>query len=603
MAHTPVSTETMRHRGAAGTAARARAAVAVAALFMALAPLAPAAGSQPPPGGAAGGEIRWSAQIPAPPDSMPVLKLSTLPAPIDLVNRLLAATRYGAALAPLSGAPFLRTHKITAPRDVLGVVEDNHLKAYVDRRTGEAAIYPSLAALKPLQSVDERRAVTIAEELFRSGGLLIADDTRIAAAAPQVLNGETVARQNDRTQVTKEKAPYLVYVPARRFVGDYAVYGPGSRAVVAVGNDGVVEGLSRAWKAAKTVGKVRPVRSAAEVKTAIERQLAPAAKQSVVEVDGIELAYYDGNRGFLQPVYRFTARVHHEVPGQRSVTADDFVIGFVPLGKPREPVPSLLDTGGPRPKQPGRIKAPPTRVSSADAAPRASLLDPIVGRYVVRDDSQGWVDDANAFWHGIAGSWLAPFFTNAQYYWAEPRLFTNQKNSFINATNLAEIEVHGDWWLFSTEKNCCDLVNINGDIPSPGYGPSANGALADWVIHSCEVVPGPDDTATWPDPWWTVFGGVRNVVGYRTIMYISDGAGGPYGASLAHLAPVVSSWLSDVSSLSAYSGGPKAKAHGGIDRPMGRASTISACGRDGDSVLAVSPLARADCLVVWWFPD
>lgn len=152
--------------------------------------------------------------------------------------------------------------------------------------------------------------------------------------------------------------------------------------------------------------------------------------------------------------------------------------------------------------------------------------------------------------------------------------------------NLALIEVHGDRWLYSTLKNWCDLVNIDGDIPSPGYLPVGGGRLADWVIRSCKVVPAPDDTATWPDPWWTIFGGVRNVVGYRTIMYISDGAGGPYGTSLANVAPVVSSWFSDVISLNADSSGPKADAHGGISRPMGRPSSISMCGHDGNSVFS-----------------
>jgi hypothetical protein len=129
------------------------------------------------------------------------------------------------------------------------------------------------------------------------------------------------------------------------------------------------------------------------------------------------------------------------------------------------------------------------------------------------------------------------------------------------------------------------------------------------VIHSCEVVPSPDDlpdgctAASWTTPWWNLFGGVRNVVGYRTIMYINDGAGGPYGTSLGNLAPVVSSWLSDVMSLNAYAGNPKDTAHCGISRPMGRPSTISMCGHDGDSVLSTSSLGRANCLTVWWIPD
>ena len=54
----------------------------------------------------------------------------------------------------------------------------------------------------------------------------------------------------------------------------------------------------------------------------------------------------------------------------------------------------------------------------------------------------------------------------------EPRLFLNQKNSFINSVHIAETEVHGNYHLFTTEKNCCDVVYLD-DVPSPGYGGNA----------------------------------------------------------------------------------------------------------------------------------
>ena len=152
------------------------------------------------------------------------------------------------------------------------------------------------------------------------------------------------------------------------------------------------------------------------------------------------------------------------------------------------------------------------------------------------------------------------------------------------------------------DRNWGDGVNL-WDIPYPGYGPSANGSLADWVLHSCEMVPSPEDTAGWVGPWFTIFGGMRNVVGYRTIMYINDGAGGPYGASLGSLAPVVSSWFNDVMSLNDYSGHPTSAAHGGIVRPMGRPSAVSMSGHENDSVLAVSWLPRATSLTIYWIPD
>ena len=84
---------------------------------------------------------------------------------------------------------------------------------------------------------------------------------------------------------------------------------------------------------------------------------------------------------------------------------------------------------------------------------------------------------------------------------------------------------------------------------------------------------------------------------------IDDGAGSAYGLSLGLLAPVVSSWLQDVMSLNAYSGHPTQPAHGGIVRPMGRASAVSMSGHENDSVLAVSWFPRATNLTIYWFPD
>jgi hypothetical protein len=293
----------------------------------------------------------------------------------------------------------------------------------------------------------------------------------------------------------------------------------------------------------------------------------------------------------------------------------------VPIGKEVEAVPSLLRQQGPSPTTPaanpqtGALATPlPGSTAALAHQPSNSATelglnppDPTVGRYVVRDDDSNWVADANEFWAGLEFSLPffttgAPLFTNSQYYWAEPRLFTNQEQFFVDSVNVALIEVHGDWWLYSTEKNCCDLVNIQ-TIPSPGYGSSTGGHLSYWIIHSCEVVPGPDDTANWPDPWWNIFGGVHSVVGYRTIMYIDDDVGFPYGFDLTFFAPVVSAWLNTVSSAGAYSGGPRANAHGGINRPMGRASTISTCGREDDTVFNTAALPRAGCLRIFWYPD
>jgi hypothetical protein len=548
------------------------------------------------------GSLKFTADVPQPPAQLPLLRLTPQPPPIDLMNELLAASPVPAKLAPLGGTPLFEQNKLKVPSDVIGAVEDEHVRAWVNRKTGDASVYPNLARLEPLEPADVEAHASRAREIFQTAGFIAHDDTRFVVGKPDTLNGQTMTRDpSGGVHTEKPKAGYLNYFSARRFVGDLPVDGPGSRALLELAKGGAVEGLVRVWKSAKTVRMVRPsLKTQRQVQAAIARQLRPALANSDVIVDRIELAYYDSNKAYIQPVYRFTAQIHHITsPPTPPGTDDDFVIGYIPFAQPAEPLPTLGKGAGPSPRTPPKKKA--TEIPGRRAASNGN--DPLVGRYVVRQDDPNWVNDANSFWSSLSSTWTGSSFTNSQYYWAEPRLFTNEKDSFINQMNLALVEVHGNWWIFWTFKNTADTVKINGDIPSPGYGPSANGALADWVIHSCEVVPSPDDTANWPDPWWTVFGGVRNVVGYRTIMYINDQAGGPYGNSLGNLAPVVSSWLGDVISLNAYSGRPTLPAHGGVVRPLGRPATISFCGHDGDSVLSTGTLGRANCLTVWWFPD
>jgi hypothetical protein len=545
------------------------------------------------------GGIRWTAKVPESRGPLPVLTLQSLDPPADLVARL-AAQANGAQLQPLANAPFLRDQGVKVPQEILGVFEDDHATAWVDRRSGNASIYPTLSRLAPLSPNDIARAEEAAASLIRQGELLPADDTRIVSAQPLILNGETVRGKRGDTTIERKSAPYLVYVPARRFVNDLAVYGPGSRAVVIAGANGRIEGLTRQWKGAKISGTVEPTRSADDVRRDIERQLTTNQPAAEIEVQSVEIAYYDNDQASMQPVYRFVARIRPR--GGKAATDDDFVIGFVPYGAEREKLPRLDEKPDIQPVEPRTDYQPNGGMASAEGPAEGLDLDPRVGRYVNREDTWAWVTNANEFWTGLQSGFGAAFFSNDQYYWAEQRLFTNQKNFFVNDMNLVLNEVHGDWWLFSTRSNCCDLVNINGDIPDPGYGPSAGGRLADWIIHSCEVIPAPIDTGNWPDPWWRVFGGVRNVAGYRTIMYISDGATQPYGQALANFGPVVSSWLNVVSSLNAYSGRPTGMMHGRV-KPLGRASSISACGHDGDSAFAVATLPRANCLTVWWFGD
>lgn len=548
-------------------------------------------------------------QIPAMTAPMPVLRLAKQGPPDAFVRRFLAHVAPQAkTLEPLARNKLFAQGNLRPSDTLYGAFDGNHLAAYVDNQTGDAQVFPAMSRLKPMSQAELERVGVIARQSFAQEQILGKDDTRFELLKPLALYGQNTTRGG-----SQGKSLLLAYVRLRRFVDQYPVYGPGSRALLVIGSGGSLQGFVRRWKTGATVDRVSQSRSRDEVVRGISAQLEPLTRLAEVEVMSVELAYYDGNRDFMQPVYRFTARVR-QAPSRDKKTDEDLLIGFLPVGKEYETLPNLAKPNGPNPRPPkaptgtkpiGPVIKRPTAsankfASSDDGSLR--LEDPIVARYVVRQDDPDWVNDANEFWDGVAGSPTGPLFTNSQYYWAEPRLFTNEAWFFINTAHVALTEVHGNWWFFTTLMNNADGVDITAYTP-PGYGAVAGGSLCYWIIHSCEVIPAPDDTNQWPDPWWNVFGGLHSVIGYRTVMYIDDDVGGPYGRDIGWVAPAVSSWLNETASSSAYNGNPTYPNHDGIDKPMGRGSTISMCGREDDSVFDTSAQPSASCLRIFWWPD
>jgi hypothetical protein len=545
-------------------------------------------------------------QIPASPGSLPVLRLSAQKPPTEFVQEVLRRADPNAQkLVPLSQISQLAGKGGKLPEEFVGALSGEHLAAYVDLRSGDAEIFPSLAQ-KGVPADQEgqqlERAQGLAREIFSRADLLQKDATAFSFEKPRALYGES-AEGGAEGGEAKTSSPeiYLTYVTLRRSVNNYFVYGPGSRAMVAVGNNGTVEGFVRRWKTGAVSGQVRETRTREQVAQAILEQLRPIAKTAEVEVLNTDIAYYDGNRNYLQPVYRFTARLHRRASAggdSKAHVDDDFVIGYVPIGKAREPIPSLSALPGVPPK---------TAKATAPAPERAG--DPTVGRYVVRNDNSNWVANANELWGGLTAFFSGFLFTDAQYFWAEPWEFTTSEAAFVNSVNVADNEVHGDWWLFSTLSNCCDLVDLTKIPASEGYGAAHGGHLAYWILHSCEVVPSaidapcPTDNRPWWTPWFNIFQGMHTVVGYRTIMWIDDDVTGPYGLALRFGAPVVSAWFNATTSAAGYQGNPTYGAHCGRTPPMGRPSAVSACGRQNNWVYDTTALPPANCLINFWQPN
>jgi hypothetical protein len=404
----------------------------------------------------------------------------------------------------------------------------------------DAEIFADLNRLPPGYTAGNAAGFA-AKSIFARADVLPADDTAHALASPSVIAGGDSR--------TGKAANLLTYVAARRLADGLPVLGEGSRAAIGIGLDGSVQAFVKHWRPAHRAESITPSLTPGQVRAAIIRQLAryETATQHV-RVDRVGLGYYDGNGDTLQPVYYFTARLLPR-PGTGAIQGGGAVIGYLPIGTPTEAVPALSTTG-----------------SAADAAGVHNFnigSNSTLGEYVTRNDDPNWVNDANAFAGALGGAGTP----RTEYYWAQPFEYLGSANAYVNAVTFAVTESHGDWWLFSTWENSGSYQAVSlGSIGSggnPAYGGWGNGnKLAHWWIHSCEVIPSMFDenlatgnSQTAFNVWWNIFGGLHQAIGYRTIMFIADGAGAAYGQALAQGGGLTSAWLNSVLSLSDYNQG------------------------------------------------
>lgn len=534
-----------------------------------------------------GNRVRLSLeQIPEVKKPMPVMKLGgATMAPEKMIQDMVRAVAPNAELKEMG--------KGGARAAYIG----KRLVAFINPATGESRVFPSLETLKPGHGLADR-AKSISARIAAKGSLFPKDGTQVVALPPVTLFGVNHSRKGERTAPSE----YLSYIRFQRQINGVPVFGPGARAMIAVAADDSIRAFTHRWRSAIPTEQNVVPQSRAKIATLIRTQLAACAKVSDVNVDKVRIGYYDGGQGFLQPVYRFQATiVDHPSKVRKTRTASRHIYGYVSIGAAPEPLPVIGALKGKPPVEPPKQGKKSSRSKSAPPG------DPTVGRYVVRNDSDEWVTSANEFFDGLQlaqNMFWAPFsFTDSQYYWAEPRLFTSEKDYFINSVQIALNEVHGNWWYFTTRDNSDDGVSLS-DIPSPGYGGAGGGSLAYWIIHSCEVLPTQTDESISFDMWWNIFNGLHAVLGYRTEMWIDDDVTGPFGLCIGLGAPVVSAWLNEVAGNDSYDDGDTY--HDGnrnMDEPMGRASAIAVCGHGDDTANDVGSLGPADCLTEWWFEN
>jgi hypothetical protein len=337
-------------------------------------------------------------------------------------------------------------------------------------------------------------------------------------------------------------------------------------------------------------------------------------------VDTIELAYYDANAKYLQMVYHFAATL---TPGQKGA-ANIRISGYVPVGAALEPIPDLAAAvSGDKPSTsstPG--DDPPSPKTAATEMTGGIGGVPIsVGEFANADwpNSSAYLDMANNFLSGLNfGHLFAPGDPSFDrtIWWTAYNWQVNSPSSkqWMNAVNVAYTEPHGDWWENTTLNNNADFWYINqiGVGGNPGFGAAAGGSLATWVIMSCEVVPsyydlqneigGSGNGGQAFTPWWPVFQGLHNVIGFRTeMLYPDDGLQFGFGMDAAFGGDINAAWFDEVAAYDGNDGTYQSQhLNGNPQVHWDRASTMID-GRDlGQSIYSVGAQTASSSLTNFW---
>jgi hypothetical protein len=346
-------------------------------------------------------------------------------------------------------------------------------------------------------------------------------------------------QKNSRTEI-------LQTVLFQRTLDNKVVMGKGSQISVDLGDKGRIEGFQRNWNQLTPTTIKGQFRTSKEVFDKIESILKMDIKGNVeVQVDTPRLVYFGNDRTYVQPAYFFSAKISPSNSEGVSYYAGvvealknppEHAILFKRITKTNSPTAPL-----------SRIK--PIKKKSPPPPPG----DPFIGRYVQRWDSIHWVHDANDFKSGLTLGYIfcggcAPL-SYPQYYWSECRMFTTQDNIFADRMHVALVEGHGNHWLFCTSDG---VVHLNSSS-QPGYGGHAGGRMTYLILKSCSVIPAPPEKGShWPDPWWRIFKGLRQAVGFRTTMYINDNISDNFGYWIGKNCRVLDSWFYSTNTNSSY---------------------------------------------------
>lgn len=135
-----------------------------------------------------------------------------------------------------------------------------------------------------------------------------------------------------------------------------------------------------------------------------------------------------------------------------------------------------------------------------------------------------------------------------QYFWSEPFEFTTNHLDFVDKMDLSYVAGHGSAYYIQTK----NTPNTGVDLRNcPGYGDLANGSgdLEFLIIESCSTVASAPEAGAggdWWTPWLTLFHGLHQLNGFRTLSFSDNGIPNRYANMLKANGGVWQSWFNAV---------------------------------------------------------
>lgn len=183
--------------------------------------------------------------------------------------------------------------------------------------------------------------------------------------------------------------------------------------------------------------------------------------------------------------------------------------------------------------------------------------------------------------------------------------------------NIAYTVPHGNWLVNTTKSNNADAWHVKdiGTGGNPGFGAAAGGVLATWIIVSCEVIPsvydrqneakGGADPSEAFTPWWPVFQGLHNAIGFRTIMlYPEDGLQRSFALDASLGGDLTAAWFHELAANYPNPGTYNDKNLQGAPRVhQNRGSTMVDARDLGQSIYNVSPQSASTTLWNFWMDN